>query len=109
MMQNENIKQAINKLKDKLIITFGSGIEIYLFGSVARGDYQLYSDIDILVLVPFKLNNTIEEQIIDTAYDIELEYGVVFGIVAYSKEYWYSQISQHTPLYKNVQREGITV
>ena len=107
---NENrIKQAIAKLKEKLMAKFGQEIEVYLFGSVARGDYQIYSDIDILVLVPFELNNSIEEEIYDTAYDIELDYGVVFGIIAYSKDYWYSQISQITPLYKNIKKEGTNI
>lgn len=109
MLKENYIKQAINKLKEKLIAKFGSDIEIYLFGSFVRGDYQTYSDIDILVLVPFELNNSIEEQIFDIAYDIELEHDVVFGVVVYSKEYWYSQLSRVTPLYKNIQKEGITV
>lgn len=108
-MKKAKVKEAVDKLKERLINRFGNELEIYLFGSVARGDSDKESDIDILVLVPFELNNSLEEEIFDIAYDIELEHGVVFGMIVYSKDYWYSQISQITPLYKNVKKEGVAV
>lgn len=80
-----------------------------LFGSVARGDSQRYSDIDVLVLLPGKVDNTLEEKVFDAAYDIELEYGVVFGIIVYAKDFWASDLAASMPLYQNIRKEGIPV
>jgi len=52
---------------------------------VARGDYHEHSDIDILVVLPVPVDNAIEEQIFDMAYDIELEYGLVIGTSSIQK------------------------
>jgi len=38
-------------------------VELRIFGSVARDDYHEDSDIDILVVLPSQVNNTIEEQV----------------------------------------------
>ncbi len=108
-MSKVAIETAIREFKKRLIDKFGGETEIYLFGSAARGDYGMYSDIDLLVLLPFEPNNSIEEQVFDIGYDIELEYGVVFGIIVYPKTFWNSEIASHMPLYKNIKKEGIYV
>jgi len=108
-MTKEDIKTAVREFKTRLIDKFGAETEVYIFGSAARGDYGAYSDIDILVLLPFEPNNSIEEQVFDIGYDIELEYGVVFGIIVYPKTFWNSEIASSMPLYKNIKREGIGV
>jgi predicted nucleotidyltransferase len=108
-MKKEDINAAINKFRKKLIERFGNEIETYLFGSIARGDYDDYSDIDILVLLPFEPNNSIEEQIFDLAYDVGLEYNVIFGIIVYSSTFWNSGIASVMPIHENIEREGISV
>jgi predicted nucleotidyltransferase len=108
-MNQTQIKKAIQALKKELINRFGTEVELRIFGSVARGDYREYSDIDILVVLPVVVNNAVEEQVFDLAYDIELEYGLVIGTIVYSKEFWYSARAAAMPLYKNIQREGLFV
>jgi len=108
-MNQTQIEQAIQALKKELINRFGAEVELRIFGSVARGDYREYSDIDLLVVLPVKVDNTVEEQIFDMAYDIELEYGLVIGTIVYSKDFWYSDRAAAMPLYKNIQREGLFV
>ena len=108
-MNQTQIEKAIQALKKELINRFGAEVELRIFGSVARGDYREYSDIDILVVLPVVVNNAVEEQVFDLAYDIELEYGLVIGTIVYSKEFWYSDRAASMPLYKNIQREGLFV
>jgi len=108
-MNQAQIEKAIQALKKELINRFGSDVELRLFGSVARGDYQERSDIDILVILPVPVNNAVEEQVFDMAYDIELEYSLVIGTIVYSKEFWYSERAAGMPLYKNIQREGLSI
>ncbi len=108
-MNKNTIEKATHKLKEILTKKFSDELEIYMFGSSARNDYNKYSDIDILVLYPGDINNNIEENINNITYDIELEYDVVFGILVYSKSFWYSNTAREMPLYQNVQKEGIAI
>jgi len=39
------------------------------------------SDIDLLVLLRFELNNSIEEEVFDLGYEVELKYNIVLGIM----------------------------
>ena len=108
-MDTKNIKKAIAELKQILAHHFGGGVELYLFGSVARNDHTIDSDIDVLVLFPGLVNRVLEEEVIDLAYDVELKYNVVFGIVVYSKEFWSSAKAQVMPFYRNLQNEALRI
>lgn len=108
-MNEQNIQRSIAALKKTLQERFGSELEFYLFGSVARNNYEPDSDIDILVLVPGKVDTSLKEDIIDVAYDVELEYDVVFGIVVRSKEFWISEKAAAMPFHQNVQKEGVRI
>lgn len=108
-MNDTDIKNSTADLKRVLYNRFGGEMELYLFGSVARNDYHPESDIDILVLVPGEVDTSLKEEVIDLAYDIELEYGVVFGIVVRSKEFWHSERAVGMPFHQNVQREALTI
>ena len=79
----------------------------YLFGSRARGDYESESDWDILILIDEqRVTNEIEDKFRDELYDIELESGQIISTFIYPKKYWENTLI-HSPLYKNVQREGV--
>lgn len=106
-MNEENITRSIAQLKRVLTRRFGNGIELYLYGSVARKDYQSESDIDILVLFSGEVDTGLMEQVIESAYDVELEHDVVFGIVVQSKEYWESPRAAVTPFRQNLRREAL--
>ena len=108
-MNRKQIEKAVQALKQGLVNRFGTDVELRIFGSVARGDYREYSDIDILVVLPVPVDNAIEEQVFDMAYDIELEYGLVIGTIVYSKDFWYSDRAAVMPLFRNIQREGLSV
>lgn len=52
---DSTIKHALNRLKEKMVETFGAETEILLFGSAARGDFDEFSDVNVLILVPGKV------------------------------------------------------
>jgi predicted nucleotidyltransferase len=80
-----------------------------LFGSRARGDNRKNSDWDILILVDNEnVTNEIEDKFRDDLYSIELESGQIISTFIYSKDYWENTL-RHSPLYKNVTREGISL
>ena len=108
-MNEQDIKHSMAELKNRLQEHFGRELEFYLFGSVARKDYSLDSDIDVLVLVPGKVDTSLKEDIIDLAYDVELENNVVFGIVVRSKEFWISEKTAAMQFNQRVQREAVRI
>jgi predicted nucleotidyltransferase len=108
-MNEQNITRSISALKKILQERFGSEVELYLFGSVARNDYMPDSDIDILVLVPGEVDTKIEEEIFDLAYEVELDYDVVFGIIVHAKEFWGSEKAAVMPFHQNLQREAVRI
>jgi len=95
----DRIKKTIHNKDPKAVA--------YLFGSRARGDFRPNSDWDLLILVDAKrVTNEIEDKFRDDLYDIELESGQIISTFIYTKDYWESTLI-YSPLYKNVNREGI--
>lgn len=101
-------EKALRELKKNLLDQFPV-TEIILFGSKARGDDSEFSDIDVLVLLNREPTNSEEEKIFSMAYQLELRYDVVFGIVVYSEKLWNSPVGLAMPLHQNIDREGISL
>lgn len=102
-------RQAVEALKSRIWNEFGSGVDVVVFGSAARGDFDAASDIDVLVLAGFSVDSGIEERIFDLAYDVEMEFGVIFGILVYAADFFYSAKFRVTPLFRNIERDGVPV
>ena len=108
-MTKQTIEHAVKELKEIIAARYGQATEMRIFGSAARGAFSKESDIDVLVLVPGDINNTIEENIFELAYDIELKFSVVFGIIVYPKQFWHSDKAKAMPLFHTISKEGIAV
>jgi uncharacterized protein len=101
-----NNKLIINRIKET-IHDNDPKADVFLFGSRARGDNRSDSDWDILILVDAsRVTNDIEDQFRDGLYDIELDSGQIISTFIYPKEVWKTNM-RFSPLYKNVNREGI--
>jgi predicted nucleotidyltransferase len=108
-MNETIIRSSVSELKRVLCRRYGNELELYIFGSVARNDYEPDSDIDVLVLLPCEVDTSVKEEVIDLAYDIELNYNVVFGIVVRSKRFWVSEEAAVLPFHQAVQKEALRV
>ncbi len=81
--------------------------EVFLFGSRARGNNREDSDWDLLILVDeSKITLEIEDKFRSPLYEIELESGHIISSFIYTKDFW-KKVLQHSPLYENVNKEGI--
>jgi len=81
--------------------------EVILYGSRARGDASKDSDWDILILTDQPiLNHLHENEYRNELFELALETGEPFSTIILSKKDWHSKYSV-TPLYINVQTEGI--
>ncbi len=110
--ENRNLNKkeidAIYDLKSKLLKSFPE-VELVLFGSKARGDFEDFSDIDILILVDEEVDHELKDKIIEIAYDIELDNNIVFGFIIERKKFWRSSKYKVMPLYQKVEKDGVIV
>lgn len=106
--KDQKITIALAALKAVLWQRFGA-VELVLFGSVARGSQTPDSDIDLLVLLPGPVTTATEEAVFDLAFDVEMAYGVVFGIIVYARAEWDSARFASMPLHSVIEREGVQV
>jgi len=106
-----NISDAVLEFVTELKEIFGEKLsKIILYGSYARGDYHVTSDVDIMILVTLSDEEIkrIENQVFDCAFDLEMKYGVDISPIIKNKthyEYWVDTL----PFYRNIQQEGVIV
>ena len=107
----ENIKNIASEVNEELKKLFGGKIErIILYGSYARRDFNLESDIDIMILTTLtdeEIAKT-EKAVFNIAFDFQMEYDADINVIVKNEEhfnYWLGAL----PFYDNVQREGIVL
>lgn len=92
------VKQLRKKIETRYPIR-----DMKLFGSAARGDSDWDSDIDVMVKLPF-VDRSIEEDLFNMAYDLELEHDCIIDIIVVSEN-----LKRAIPLYQNIEKEGVAV
>jgi DNA polymerase sigma len=79
-----------------------------LFGSMARGDADRDSDMDVLVIVEY-LDPEVDERVSECAWQVSLECGIVVVPVTLSRDEWENGPERSSLLALAVKREGIPV
>jgi predicted nucleotidyltransferase len=101
-------KQIIRKCKRALVKKYGKKLKgVILYGSMARGDYAVLSDIDLLVLLDQPLDYFTElRQLVDVLYPIQLESErLISAKPVLFKDFELGTVS----LYRNARREGVAI
>jgi len=103
-------KQALEALKEQLRQRFGDAVkEIRAFGSRVRGEHTPESDLDVMILLDMPVDWRLEKEIHYLTADIDLEYDIVLSTRIFSVAEWQSSLFRITPLFKNIEREGVPV
>ena len=101
-------KRALASLRRKLL-DLGWVEAIYLYGSVARGEADQESDIDLLVLTSRKLSRPERHQITDLVYDVNLLEDTNFSTLVIDRPSWEDGIFSVLPIRERIAKEGFPI
>jgi|SRR5215211_7495828 len=94
------------KVRERIVAELGQPVKVIMYGSQARGNATKYSDIDLLVVLPF-INKDSRTLISNIAWEVGLDAGkVISTIPTTDAEMKYYAI---LPFYENIRREGVVV
>ncbi|MDF1549270.1 MAG: nucleotidyltransferase domain-containing protein [Bacteroidales bacterium] len=101
-------KDIISRIRQSILLA-EPGAKIILYGSYARGENRLDSDMDILILLnKDKVTREDEKKVKYPLYDIEFETGQIISPLVLSLKDWEEKHSI-TPFYDNIIKEGVTL
>ena len=97
-------------LADWLRERFGDRVlRVVVFGSVARGEADEDSDLDVLVLVRTPLTRSEQAEVLEYSYDLDLEHGTVTQYFVETVDRWERPVIQTGLLARNVETEGVAL
>ena len=83
--------------------------KVILFGSRARGDADLYSDMDVVVVLD-QLSSVIDvDYVSDCAWEAGFEHGIVVVPIVYSRDEWDKSPERYSLLAMAIEKEGVTI
>lgn len=108
MCTRNELESILKQMADIYRSVYGSGIvKMVLYGSYARGDNQIDSDIDIAAIVHGDRVSLQEglKKVWDRSSDLELEYGTIVSptVIPFDE---YEKYKHDLPYYRNIETEG---
>lgn len=104
----ENIKNIASEVYEEMIKLFDGKVErIILYGSYARGDFNLESDVDLMILLNCEQKEILKrrKEISKIASRIGLKNDIMVSLLARNCAEYEKQM-KYQPFYQNVEREG---
>lgn len=103
-MIEKNIENDV--VRGVLEIFQGNIEQIILYGSVARGEQDLESDIDIALILYSEMKDEEKRLLIDWSAEFDFSHNCVLSVVDIAKEQ-FEKWNDILPFYRNIRKEGI--
>jgi len=100
-------EEAVKRFLNRLFECLGNQIhQVILYGSKARGDSEIDSDVDLLVLL--KPGSTFRRgDVLRLAARVSLDYDVLLSVVTMTRDQW--DAHRGLTMYANIQRDGLPI
>jgi uncharacterized protein len=105
---NDTERQVLDRFKAALQRHF-EVFEVILFGSRARGDAEVFSDMDVIIIVEGDTDDASQDIVSDCAWEACFRSGIVLVPLVFSRSEWESEAIRGSLLGKAVAREGLVV
>jgi len=102
----KNEKQALNELVTDLKSTW-PGLKVKVFGSKVKGIADEESDLDLLILLPCDVSESIRREIICKVFDMNLTYETNISPLIMSENEWDRGLISLLPIHAYIEEEGI--
>lgn len=84
-------------------------VDLVLFGSRARGEGDIESDLDLLVLTARPLAWQERQALVDALFEIEIEHDVVLSPLVVERDAWRRGPYSVLPIHAEIERDGLAV
>lgn len=101
-------QSALAELRRRLSGSFGIQ-SISLYGSVARGEADYESDIDLLIVTEHPLKRLMRHQITDIVCEVNLQYDTNFSSLVVDRNAWDNGMFSILPLREEILRDGVAL
>jgi predicted nucleotidyltransferase len=97
---------ALDELRQQLVTEFRAEAAL-LYGSVARGEADEESDMDVLVLTPERLSRRARHRITDAVFELNLRHGTNLSTVVVDRRSWETGLVSASPFRGRVMAEAV--
>ena len=107
----DNITNILDMYHGQILELFGTRLtRIVLYGSYARGDFTVDSDMDIMILADIEPDEVsrYSDKVFDLTYDFEQKYGLEINPCIQSNT-TFNQWKNVYPFFMNIEKEGIAI